>query len=543
MRSRLTLILLLASVVLFLASLFYQWEWPPLLHDLGDEKATVLPFTKEAQGNGFQEKSPLNSTFDPSSNLDKLLKDHRFDDFALSFSSPQAMSDFLNSLETKGMKLRSSMPQILTARLQILDIDLGFAALREYEGVHGIEINSPIFMPRKPMVSETDLQAGEPKTIDQWINIKEDRSDWGKGTSIAIIDSAIDFSHPSLAHVEREVISFIDNPSKKVNTNHGTAIASIIAGSTDAFQGIAPAAKILSIELLGEDGIGDVFTLSEAIIAAVERKVDLINLSLGGDRPSAALSHAIKYATSNNVLLVAASGNDGIPQVSYPARYDEVLGVSALNYNGTVANFSNFGEGVELSAPGVDVISAYGANGYAVLNGTSSATAFVSGAALSELSRNPHLSSQQVKELLFTYADETEKPGFDQLSGHGMLNLQRIIKRNDLEYHDGSLVGYYFTPEILASIEGGGTVPFLVTVQNKGSSWINNMTLDVSYQGISRNFMFSNMMPGQTRSEQLYLDSTAAKEGVEIFSKLKLAEQKDRNPANNYRKSILILPQ
>jgi hypothetical protein len=69
------------------------------------------------------------------------------------------------------------------------------------------------------------------------------------------------------------------------------------------------------------------------------------------------------------------------------------------------------------------------------------------------------------------------------------------------------------------------------------------MSLDVSFEGISRKFMFSNMKPGQTRSEQLYLDSAAAKEGVEIFSNLKLAAQKDSNPENNIRKSILTLPQ
>jgi len=543
MRSRLTLILLLASVLLFIASLFYQSDWSSWLEDVAERKPLNLPLTKAVKGPGFQDKILLSHTFGPFSAVKELLKDPKFDDFTLSFSSPQVMSDFLDSLETKGMKLRSAMPQILTARLQILDSDLASSALREDKGIHGIEINSPIFLPRKPKAAESDLQTGVPRTVDEWINMKEDRSEWGKGTSVAIIDSAIDFSHPSLSHVEREVISFIDQPSKEVNTDHGTAIASIIAGSTDAFQGIAPATKILSIELLGEDGVGDVFTLSEAIIAAVDRKVDLINLSLGGDRPSAVLSHAIKYATSKNILLVAASGNDGVGQVAYPARYDEVLGVSALNFNATVADFSNFGDGIDLSAPGVDVISAYGADGYAVLDGTSSATAFVSGAALSELSRNPHLSTQQVKELLFTYADETEKPGFDKLSGHGVLNLKRIIKRNDMEYHDGSIVGYYFSPEVLASIEGGGTVPFVVTVQNQGSSWINNMSLDVSFEGISRKFMFSNMKPGQTRSEQLYIDSTAAKEGVEIFSNLKLAAQKDSNPDNNYRKSILTLPQ
>ena len=542
MRSRFTLILLLASALLFLASLFYQSEWRSWLGEGADRKPLALPFTKAGKGTGFEEKIPLSPTVVSFAALEELLKDQKFDDFALSFSSPQAMSDFLDSLETNGLKLRSSMPQILTARLQILEPDLASSVLREDKGIHGIEINSPIFIPRKPKATESDLQAGAPKTIDEWINIKEDRSEWGKGTSVAIIDSAIDFSHPSLAHVERELISFMDEPSNEVSTDHGTAIASIIAGSTDAFQGIAPATKILSIELLGEDGVGDVFTLAEAIIAAVDRKVDLINLSLGGDRPSAVLSHAIKYANSNNVLLVAASGNDGIGQVSYPARYDEVLGVSALNFNGTVANFSNFGDGVDLSAPGVDVISAYGVDGYAVLNGTSAATAFVSGALLSELWRTPHLPSQQVKELLFTYADETEKPGFDQLSGHGVLNLKRIIKRNDMKYHDGSVVGYYFAPEVLANIEGGGTVPFVVTVQNQGSSWINNMSLDVSFEGISRKFMFSNMKPGQTRSEQLYLDSAAAKEGVEIISNLKLAEQKDSNPDNNYRKSILTLP-
>lgn len=543
MRRRFIVFLLSASLFLFLASFIYQSKWDLTMEDLLEVNPPISSTSRRLQDPYFKESKVSAPAFVTAPSLKELLENKKFNDFALSFTSLQSMSSFLQDLDSKGLELRSSIPQILTARFRVTDPARASNALETGKGLNDLEVNQSVYRPQKPKVEETDLSAQKAKTVDQWLSLYEDRSEWGRGTTLAIIDSFIDFSHPSLAHIEREVISFLDEPYKVENSGHGTSIASIIAASTDDFQGIAPGAKIISIEVLSEKGEGDVFTLSEAIVTAVDMGVNLINLSLGGDRPSGTLENAINYAKDKGVLLVAASGNDGTSQVSYPAKYDDVIGVSALNSTGSVATFSNFGEGVDIAAPGVNVISAYAGNEYAVLNGTSSASAFVSGAILSELARNPGLSPEQVKELLFTYANEAEKPGFDKFSGHGVLNLERIINRNDRNYHDAALVGYYFEPETLSQVAGAGTVPFLVTVQNQGSSWINQMKLDVSYKGLNRVFLFSNMKPGQARSEKLYLDSLSAVKGIQITSKLKLIGKEDQNPENNYRKSIVTIPQ
>ena len=542
MRRRFIVFFLLVSFFLFLPSFIYQPKWDLVIDKLLQVKAPISPTIEGLQSPYLTESKGLRPTSPTSHSLRQLLENKKFNDFALSFASLHAMSSFLQDLDSKGLELRSSIPQILTARMRVIDPVQASKALSAKKVLNDLEINHSVYRPQKPKVLENDLTLHKPKTVNQWLSLYEDRSAWGRGTTLAIIDSVIDFSHPSLAHVDREVVSFLDEPHRVESSGHGTAIASIVAASTDDFQGIAPGTKIISIEVLSEKGEGNVFTLSEAIVTAVDMGVDVINLSLGGNRPSRMLENAISYAKNKDVFLVAASGNDGFSQVSYPAKYHDVIGVSALNSTGSVATFSNFGEGVDIAAPGVDVIGAYKGNEYAVLNGTSSATAFVSGAILSELSKHPFLSPEQMKELLFNYANETEKPGFDERSGHGALNLERIINRNNKKYYDAAFVGYYFDPETLSRISGSGTVPFLVTVQNQGSSWINEMTLDVSYKGIKRKFLFTNMEPGQTRSEKLYLESSSAIEGVQITSRLKLVGNKDLNPDNNFRNSVLTIP-
>jgi hypothetical protein len=104
------------------------------------------------------------------------------------------------------------------------------------------------------------------------------------------------------------------------------------------------------------------------------------------------------------------------------------------------------------------------------------------------------------------------------------------------------VVGYYFPPENLKNLGSSGTVPFTVTVQNQGTSWINSMNLNVEYRGLSKNYFFSNLSPGQTRSEQLFIEVRKGKEGFEIRSSLELIDQVDKNPRNNLRSSMLKLP-
>jgi hypothetical protein len=172
-------------------------------------------------------------------------------------------------------------------------------------------------------------------------------------------------------------------------------------------------------------------------------------------------------------------------------------------------------------------------------SGTSTATAFVSGALAAELSKNPNLSSNQVLDIIYKYSNESEKPGFDQYTGNGILNIGRIENRDVPNIHDGAIVGYYFEPENLA----GGTTPFLVSVQNQGTSWLNNVNLKVEYRGVVKNFLFNNLNPGETRSEQLFLDgSNGEGKGVKISSSLTINGYQDQNLQNNTRVSTILLP-
>ena len=462
-------------------------------------------------------------------------------DFSLTFTNSHAMNGFLSSLDRNGFRLRASLPQILTCQFQILNPRKAAVFLRDFNDVSGVEINRKIYRPRQPSSLVEDVGVPAFQNIDSWMGIATNRSSWGNGIKVAILDSGVDFTHPSLSGLEYEVFSFLPESAKNELDFHGTAIASIIAGNSESFQGLAPASKILSIEVLDGDGAGDVFSVAQGIVKAVDEGAHVVNLSLGGDMPSTILKKAIEYAVESGVIVVAASGNDGLNEVSFPARYDEVIGVGALGQNGRIADFSNYGEGLDITAPGVNVLSAVSDSEYGLFGGTSSATAFVTGSIAVEMSHSGILPLEEVKRLLFDFANEVNTPGFDLYSGHGALNLARIVNRNAIDYHDAAIVGYHF-PSSHSGMKEWTTIPFEVVVQNQGSTWINNLKLTVEYKGLRKDFLFSNLHPGQSRSERLFLDGSSVKNGIEVTSFLELGDKKDINPLNNFRKSRIVFP-
>ena len=196
-------------------------------------------------------------------------------------------------------------------------------------------------------------------------------------------------------------------------------------------KGIAPAASILSVRVLNENGEGDSFTVARGIVEAVDRGAQVINMSLGGESSSSVLEQAVRYAHSHGVTVVAAVGNEGREGVAYPARYDGVVGVTSLDANSRVSDFANYGKGVGAGAPGVGVYSAWSEEETVSFSGTSTASAFVAGVLAAELSKKPGAPREQTVDLLYEYANESGKPGFDSFTGHGALSVARIENRFD----------------------------------------------------------------------------------------------------------------
>ena len=213
---------------------------------------------------------------------------------------------------------------------------------------------------------------------------------------------------------------------------HGTAVASIIAAAPVpgvSFTGVAPAARILSVKISGTDTFPTSVT-PQGIMDAVQFGADVINLSLATPDDVPALRNAVEYALSHNVVVVAAAGND-LPQGGtgpfYPAAYPGVLAVGAVGPGGALAAFSDRHTPVAVTAPGVNVTSAYPGtfpDAYApVQNGTSFAAAFVSGVVALVRSAHPGLSAAQVVARIEATAHGAAGPG----TGHGMVDPVRAV--------------------------------------------------------------------------------------------------------------------
>jgi len=250
---------------------------------------------------------------------------------------------------------------------------------------------------------------------------------------VAVVDTGIDLSHPEFQGKLVDGYNVIaDNNNPNDDNGHGTHVAGVIAAKTNNGDGIAGMSwnsKLMPVKAIGADGSGSAFDIAQGIYWATDHGADVINLSVGNYTSSAALLEACRYAFARNVVLVAASGNDATNQPSYPAAYKEVMSVAAIDHTKRRADFSNFGQYVDVAAPGVDIPSTYIYSDYAALSGTSMACPHV--AALASLIRSvkPDMKNTEVMQLIRRTAQDLGAPGRDDLYGYGMIDVKNALRQ------------------------------------------------------------------------------------------------------------------
>jgi serine protease len=178
----------------------------------------------------------------------------------------------------------------------------------------------------------------------------------GEGITVAVIDTGVS-RVPDLRKTEFvKGYDFVNNQTQADDDNgHGTHVAGTIAQSTNngyGVSGIAYKAKIMPLKVLSQEGGGTIADIADAIRYAADHGADVINMSLGGGGESILMQKAIDYAYDKGVVIIAAAGNSNQNASSYPARYPKVISVSALDASGEKASYSNYGAGVDISAPG-----------------------------------------------------------------------------------------------------------------------------------------------------------------------------------------------
>ncbi|ABF88213.1 peptidase, S8A (subtilisin) subfamily [Myxococcus xanthus DK 1622] len=326
------------------------------------------------------------------------------------FASAQANTDaFANEVTRAGGQVKQRVPSLnmLSARVS----PEARAALARNPDVVSVSPNRPVYalgMSRPPLPAQAWLGA-EPRPPPNTVGSVGEYTDglkmvrankvWdfnddgvldegrpsGTGIKVCVIDSGWDNRHPELQAAFIGGKDFISGSANslaldaKVDSKgnvllwgggHGTHTAATIAAQLggggrvrlgedpNGTVGVAPTASLLIARVLNERGTGDTLNVIAALQWCQEQGANIVSLSLGAVSKNEAEELAFSQAKANGVLAIAATGNSGAGEVSFPAGYDSVVGVGAVTFSGEWASFSQYGQGINLVAPGVGVLSA-----------------------------------------------------------------------------------------------------------------------------------------------------------------------------------------
>jgi subtilisin len=325
---------------------------------------------------------------------------------------------------------------IVNAQLTESEID----ALRDNGNVANVEDDAPCYavgfgpFPHLQVIQDhwsvTPVTA---ETIPEGVKQVKAPEAWGtsmgKGIRVAVLDTGIDFNHPDLKPNYVSGATFVPGTSTPMDDHyHGTHCAGTIAAAKKGagVVGVAPEASLYAVKVLDKNATG-LFSWSIAGVDwCIHNKMHIISMSLGCDSVPTALELICNTAWSNGLLIVAGAGNqDGNPvppqqsNVFYPAKYKNVIAVSAIDSTNVIAPNSSRGPEIDLCAPGVDILSTMPNGGYGTLFGTSVACPHVSGVAALIWGAYPPSNNEQIWNLLASTVDNL---GIPSRYGYGLVN-------------------------------------------------------------------------------------------------------------------------
>jgi serine protease len=180
----------------------------------------------------------------------------------------------------------------------------------------------------------------------------------GKGARVLILDTGVDKEHPAIKSRFEKGQNFVEPGTADVtdSVGHGTHVAGTVLADGTCLNGVAPEAKLLMGKVCDDSGCGSTAIVS-GIDWGIQEHVDVISMSLGGAFSTPSQQRAVERAERARVVVVAATGNDAARRVSYPAAYESVIAVGAVDDTLKRAEFSNYGPGLDIMAPGVSVYS------------------------------------------------------------------------------------------------------------------------------------------------------------------------------------------
>lgn len=251
----------------------------------------------------------------------------------------------------------------------------------------------------------------------------------GTGIPVAVLDTGIDYYHPDLDANYKGGYDFVNGDDDPLDDNgHGTHAAGTVAAEDNELGiiGAAPEAFLYAVKVLDVSGNGYYSDIIAALDWCVSNNIAVANMSLGGNFRSRALEQACNNAYNAGVLLVAAAGNDNSKNIFYPARFNSVIAVGAVDENNERAWFSNYGSAIELAAPGMNILSPVLNSSYEMWGGTSMAAPHVAGTAALVIASGV-INNSDVRARLQNTAEDLGEPGKDNYFGYGLVDAEAAV--------------------------------------------------------------------------------------------------------------------
>ena len=268
---------------------------------------------------------------------------------------------------------------------------------------------------------------------DYW---KESR---GENVKIAVIDTGVDFNHEDLKDNILTGKNFVEpNKDPMDVAGHGTHVSSTIAASDNYYGivGVANKAKIIPVKALGDNGNGNINNISEAVRWSADANVDFITMSLGSTNSNSQLKSALDYAESRGVVVFCAAGNSG-PEVDimYPAKYDNVIAIGAIDENLYRTDFTCSGKSLDFMAPGKNILGCVPDGKYAIMSGTSMSNPYATACAcllLSFLKKNNNLKYKTAQHYIdvfknFTIPISNTDLRTREYQGYGIIDIKKFF--------------------------------------------------------------------------------------------------------------------
>ncbi|MCY7293892.1 S8 family serine peptidase [Alteromonas sp. a30] len=241
---------------------------------------------------------------------------------------------------------------------------------------------------------------------------------------VCIIDTGYTLGHADLPSASGQANNSQVGSWSNDGNGHGTHVAGTVAAldNNTGVVGVFPGVDLHIVKIFNDQGN---WTSASNIINAIQQckdaGADVVSMSLGGSGSSSAEASSLQGFVNDGMMLIAAAGNSGNSSFSYPASYDAVMSVAAVDSSSNVASFSQYNSQVEIAGPGVAVNSTWNNGGYNSISGTSMATPHVSGVAALVWSYHQSCSNQQIRAALNATAQDRGASGRDNFYGHGIV--------------------------------------------------------------------------------------------------------------------------